>query len=153
MATAFSVFVPASTEAIMTAVPKEKSGGASAITQTTRQLGQALGVAIGGSIAAMGYRSGFSGAGLHLPRGALDRAGSSITGALVVARDLVGGSRGALLGAARLAFMHGVRSALLSSAVLACGGAVFAGLAVPSRRASRHLAEAPGTDLATEAPQ
>ena len=66
MATAFSVFVPASTEAIMTAVPKEKSGGASAINQTGRQLGQALGIAVGGSIAASGYRSGFLGAGLHL---------------------------------------------------------------------------------------
>jgi MFS family permease len=134
MATAFSVFVPASTEAIMTAVPKEMSGGASAINQTTRQLGQALGVAIGGSIAASGYRSGFSGAGLHLSHGALHAAGSSITGAITVSRSLVGAPRDALLNVAHQSFLHGVRLALITAAVLAAGGAVFAALAIPSRR-------------------
>jgi EmrB/QacA subfamily drug resistance transporter len=133
MAAAFSVFVPASTEAIMTAVPKEMSGGASAINQTTRQLGQALGVAVGGSIAASGYRSGFSGTGLHLSHGALHAAGSSITGAITTARSLTGGARQQLLEVARVAFLHGVRLALVAAALLAVGGAAFAAFAIPSR--------------------
>ena len=155
MATAFSVFVPASTEAIMTAVPREMSGGASAINQTTRQLGQALGIAIGGSIAAMGYRSGFSVAGLHLPPGALHRAGSSITGALAVARELAGASRNAVLAAAHVAFLDGVQQALLTAAVLALGGAVFAAVAIPSRRAARRPEGAlvDGADLVGDPPQ
>ena len=124
MASAFSVFVPASTEAIMTAVPKEMSGGASAINQTTRQLGQALGVAIGGSIAASGYRSGFSGAGLHLAPGLLRSAASSITGAIAAARGLARGARLDSLGAAHEAFLHGVRLALVTAAVLALAGAL-----------------------------
>ena len=147
MAVAFSVFVPASTEAIMTAVPKEMAGGASAINQTTRQLGQALGVAIGGSIAVMGYHSGFSGVGLHLSQGQLRAAQSSITGAIMVGRTVVGASRHALLGIAHEAFLHGVRLALVTFAALACAGAVFAALAIPSRRRSDHPA-----DNALEAP-
>jgi MFS family permease len=134
MATAFSVFVPASTEAIMTAVPKELSGGASAINQTTRQLGQALGIAIGGSIAASGYRSGFSGSGLHLTPNMLRSAGSSITGAIAVGAQLTQTARVALLDVAHVAFLHGVRQALVTAAALALAGALFAAVAIPSRR-------------------
>ncbi len=134
MATAFSVFVPASTEAIMTAVPKEVAGGASAINQTTRQLGQALGIAIGGSIAATGYRAGFSIGRVRLTPAQLHQAGSSITGAILVAKGLAGAARTTLLLAAHQAFLHGIRLALVTAAVLACGGVVFALVAIPSRR-------------------
>ena len=76
MALGFSVFVPASTEAIMTAVPPEKAGSASSINQLIRQVGQALGVAVCGSVAASRYTSSFS-----------DTA-SGLSGApLTVARD------------------------------------------------------------------
>jgi MFS family permease len=143
MATAFSVFVPASTEAIMTAVPKEIAGGASAINQTARQLGQALGIAIGGSIAASGYRAGFLSTGLHLAPKQLHAASSSITGAISVSRTLVGAARVAELAAAHQAFLHGIRLALVTAAVLACGGAVFAALAIPSRAARGGLAGEP----------
>jgi EmrB/QacA subfamily drug resistance transporter len=132
MALAFSVFTPASTEAVMTAVPAEKAGGASAINQMTRQLGQALGVALTGSIAASGYRSGF-----HLPAGTLPAAAEaqgrdSITGAIDLARSVSGAARDALLGAAHEAFMHGIRVALVVAALLAVAGAVYAALAIPS---------------------
>ena len=147
MAMAFSLFVPASTEAIMTAVPREMSGGASAINQSTRQIGQALGVAVGGSIAATGYRSGFSTAGLHLAPGALQTAGGSITGALAVGRSLPRNAADALLAAARSAFLHGVHLALAAAAILAVGGAVFAALAIPSRRKAGQSA----AEVATEA--
>jgi len=59
MAVAFSVFMPASTEAMMTAVPPEKSGGASALNQISRQTGQAFGIAIMGGIATIGFQSKF----------------------------------------------------------------------------------------------
>jgi EmrB/QacA subfamily drug resistance transporter len=143
MATAFSVFVPASTEAIMTAVPKEIAGGASAINQTTRQLGQALGIAIGGSIAASGYRAGFVSTGLRLAPKQLHAARSSITGAISVSRGLAGAARAAELAAAHQAFLHGIRLALVTAAALACGGAVFAARAIPSRPARVRLAGEP----------
>lgn len=132
MALAFSIFTPASTEAVMTAVPAEKAGGASAINQMTRQLGQALGVALTGSIAASGYTSGFHLPAGLLPTGAVQQAQSSITGALEVARTVTGSVQVALLDAAHEAFLHGVRLALLVAAVLAVAGAVYAAYAIPS---------------------
>jgi EmrB/QacA subfamily drug resistance transporter len=144
MAGAFSIFVPAGTDAIMTAVPKEMAGSASGINQTTRQLGQALGIAIGGSIALSGYRDGFSGASLEVRARQLHQAGSSITGAIAVGRTLVGNSRTALLNAAHVAFLHGVRLALVAAAVLAVAGAVFAAAAIPSHgRASESTGTVP----------
>ena len=134
MASAFSVFVPACTEAIVTAVPREMAGGASAINQTTRQLGQALGIAIGGSIAASGYRAGFSAAGLHLNPHQLGTARSSITGAISVGRGLAGSARSAVLAAAHQAFLHGIRLALVTAAVLAGAGVVYALVAIPPGR-------------------
>jgi EmrB/QacA subfamily drug resistance transporter len=134
MAIAFSVFVPASTEAIMTAVPKEKAGGASAINQTTRQLGAALGVAVGGSIAVSAYQGAFPASVAGVPAHAVESAGASITGALDAARGLGGAARDALLGAAHAAFQHGVTVALLTSAVLAAASALFAAVAIPARR-------------------
>jgi EmrB/QacA subfamily drug resistance transporter len=136
MALAFSVFVPASTDAIMTAVPREEAGGASAINQMTRQIGQALGVAVGGSIAASSYRSGFSASALQLPAATVHSAQSSITGALEAARHLGGASQAALLAVADHAFLHGVRLALIAAAGLAVCGAVFAAVAIPSRQAT-----------------
>jgi MFS family permease len=132
MALAFSIFTPASTEAVMTAVPAEKAGGASAINQMTRQVGQALGIALTGSIAASGYRGGFHLPAVDLPVGAADRAHGSITGALEVARSLTGAVRTAVLDASHEAFLHGVRFALLVAAALAVAGAVYAALAIPS---------------------
>ena len=115
----------------MTAVPPEKAGGASAINQMTRQLGQALGVAIGGSIAASGYRRAFERPpGLRAAEA--DRAGASITGALEVARSAGTATGRAVLDAAHLAFLHGVRLALVVAAGLAVAGAVYAARAIPS---------------------
>jgi MFS transporter len=43
------------TSAIMTSVPDEKQGVASAVNDTTRELGAALGIALAGSVLAMSY--------------------------------------------------------------------------------------------------
>ncbi|MGD9796751.1 MAG: MFS transporter [Acidimicrobiia bacterium] len=145
MALAFSIFTPASTEAVMTAVPPEKAGGASAINQMTRQLGQALGIALTGSIAASGYRAGFEVPGAGLPAAVVARGRESITGALDAARSVTGAARVALLDAAGEAFLHGVRIALVVAAVLAVVGAVYAALAIPSdiELLPEELVEAP----------
>jgi EmrB/QacA subfamily drug resistance transporter len=141
MATAFSVFVPASTEAIMTAVPKEKAGGASAINQATRQLGAALGVAVSGSIAASVYTASFPAHAAGVPQQALDRASVSITAALDTARDLSRAAHDIVIGLAHTAFQNGVTVALVGSAMLAAGAALFAAVAIPARRPAIHEEE------------
>ena len=116
----------------MTAVPAEKAGSASAINQMTRQLGQALGIALTGSIAASGYRGGFHVQAAGLSDGAAEQAGTSITGALEVARSVSGAVRLAVLDAAHEAFLHGVRIALVVAACLAVAGAIYAARAIPA---------------------
>ncbi len=134
MAIGFSIFVPASTDAIMTAVPKEAAGGPSAINQSSRQIGQALGIAIAGSIAAVGYRGAFSATGLHLTTAQLKAADSSIAGALDVSRALPERLQSGLLAVAHQALLDGSRVALIAAAALAGGGALLAALAIPARR-------------------
>jgi EmrB/QacA subfamily drug resistance transporter len=138
MAVAFSCFVPASTEAIVTAVPAEKAGGASAVNQLCRQLGQSLGVAVGGSIAATGYRASFARKSGNLPPPVAHAAGSSITAALDTAEHLGPALAADLVSVAGAAFLDGVRIAILCAAGLALVAAVFAAVAIPGRTRSRR---------------
>lgn len=139
MALGFSTFVPASTEAIMTAVPPERSGNASALNQLTRQLGQALGIAISGSIAAQAYRSSFNDPP-EASAAVAETAGNSITDAIEVSRGLADSAAEALLDAAGQAFLVGVRISSIIAAVLAVMAAFYAAWAIPGS-AGRDVAE------------
>jgi DHA2 family multidrug resistance protein-like MFS transporter len=70
---------------IMTSVPLSKAGVGSAVNDTTRELGGALGIALLGSIANTAYRSGIDLDGVRLPAGARDAAAESIGAASAVA--------------------------------------------------------------------
>ena len=65
-----SVTAAPATGEIMTSVPLSKAGVGSAVNDTTRELGGALGIALLGSIANIAYRSGIDLDGLGLPEGA-----------------------------------------------------------------------------------
>jgi EmrB/QacA subfamily drug resistance transporter len=134
MAVAFSSFVPASTEAIVTAVPAEKSGGVSAVNQLCRQLGQSLGVAVAGSIAASRYRTSFDRHSATLPPEVAHAGSSSITAAISTAEHLGPYLANELLGVAGAAFLSGVRAAVLCAAGLALLAAAFAAIAMPGRK-------------------
>ena len=71
------------TSSIMSAVPSARAGVGSAINDTTRQVGGALGVAVMGSIGASLYRHSISGsaAAKHLSGTALDSVGATLAGA------------------------------------------------------------------------
>ena len=49
--------MPAATEGVMSVVPRERGGAGSAITNTSRQVAVALGVAVLGSVLAQAYRA------------------------------------------------------------------------------------------------
>jgi hypothetical protein len=76
---------PATTE-IMSAVPPAKAGVGSAVNDTTRELGGALGIAIFGSIANSAYRSGIDLSGIGLGAGARHQGEDSIGTAVQIAR-------------------------------------------------------------------
>jgi DHA2 family multidrug resistance protein-like MFS transporter len=77
---------------IMSAVPMSKAGVGSAVNDTTRELGGALGIAILGSIANSAYRASVNLAGLALPATAHAAAHESVGGALGVAASAPDGA-------------------------------------------------------------
>lgn len=81
---------PATNE-IMRAVPLSKAGVGSAVNDTTRELGGALGIALLGSIANTAYRSSIDLEGTQLPGGARAAAEESIGAASAVADRVPGG--------------------------------------------------------------
>jgi hypothetical protein len=80
-----SITAAPATSEIMTSVPLSKAGVGSAVNDTTRELGGALGIALLGSIANTAYRSSVDFDGAQLPAGARDAAGESIGGASAIA--------------------------------------------------------------------
>jgi EmrB/QacA subfamily drug resistance transporter len=119
------------TGSIMSAVPQAKAGVGSAINDTTREVGGALGIAILGSIASASYRSAFNVRGLDLPASVAKAARESIGAATGVAHSLPGGA--GLAARAGDAFTHAftLTSAVAAVFTLAAG---FAVLAVFSRK-------------------
>ena len=81
---------PATNE-IMRSVPLSKAGVGSAVNDTTRELGGALGIALLGSIANTAYRSSIDLEGTQLPGGARAAAEESIGAASAIGDRVPGG--------------------------------------------------------------
>jgi hypothetical protein len=127
--------VPA-TDSIMGSLPKEKAGVGSAVNDTTRQVGGALGVAVLGSLLATGYRSHLKVEGVT--GSALATAKGSVGGALEVAKKL---GNSAVADAGRAAYVHGMHISLVVGAVFILGGALLSLLYLPARaRDAEHNA-------------
>ncbi|MFN3256790.1 MAG: MFS transporter [Ilumatobacter sp.] len=122
------ITVAPATGSIMAAVPLNKAGVGSAVNDTTREVGGALGIAVLGSIANSAYRSEVDPAVLAgLPAEASVAAGESIGAAIQIAAGLPVEVGGALATSARDAFTTAFSSSLLSSAIVAIviGSIVF----------------------------
>lgn len=78
---------------IITSVPPDKAGVGSAMNDTTRELGGAIGIAVGGSLVATIYSATIDLTSFGLPPAAADAANESIGGALGVAAG-IGGETG-----------------------------------------------------------
>ena len=127
-----SALAPA-TDAIMGSLPPAKMSVGSAINDTTRVAGGALGVAVLGSILASGYRGDMDSAVSALPPQARDIAQDSLAGGLAVAERL--GNDG-LAATAQNAFLSGMHAAALVAAAVALAGAVVAAVFLPSAERS-----------------
>jgi EmrB/QacA subfamily drug resistance transporter len=125
------------TESIMGALPREKAGVGSAVNDTTRELGGALGVAVIGSVLSSLYDGRLAErAGTSVPAPALDAAKESVGSALVVANQVGGDPGGSLAAAARDAFVHGFTQASMVTAAVAVVGALVALRWLPARAES-----------------
>ena len=110
MAAGMGLVMAPATESIMGSLPRAKAGVGSAVNDTTRQVGGALGVAIIGSVMSSVYQDRVATAisGRALPRGVGDQIRSSFGGAIAVAHG-IGGPTGALIEAsAKSAFVDGL---------------------------------------------
>ncbi|MFF5039539.1 MFS transporter [Streptomyces nigra] len=119
---------------IMQALPREKAGSASALSNTFRQVGGALGIAVLGSVLSTAYRGGIEDRLTALPADVRHTAGESIEATLGVAEKL--GPRGdALVGPAHDAFLHAMHITALWGAGIAVLGAVVVAVCLPGRPA------------------
>jgi DHA2 family multidrug resistance protein-like MFS transporter len=108
------------TGSIMSAVPMSKAGVGSAVNDTTREVGGALGIAALGSIANAVYRAGISDETLTtLPPEAAGIAGESIGGALAVAAQLPAELADRLIGESHDAYTDAFAVSLRAGAAVA----------------------------------
>jgi EmrB/QacA subfamily drug resistance transporter len=117
LATGMSVVAAPATTGIMSAVPLAKAGVGSAMNDTTREVGGALGIAVFGSIVNSGYRSAIDVGGLDLPPGAAEQARESAGAAGQVAAQL-GQGGGALVDRAATAFTDAMNVTATISTVM-----------------------------------
>jgi EmrB/QacA subfamily drug resistance transporter len=139
------VMAPASTT-IMTAVPAHQAGAGSAINDTVREVGGALGVAVVGSLSAATYRSQLGGVLVshHASAVVVRQATSSVAAANIIGQR-IGGTAGAdLVVAAHTAFVNAMDMGIRVAACVALVSAVVAVFALPRR--SRLLVEGGGVD-------
>lgn len=143
------VMAPASTT-IMTTVPAHQAGAGSAINDTIREVGGALGIAIVGSLAENVYRSklGSALATTHLPQPVSHLATSSVAAADIVAKHLGGAPGAQLTAAAHTAFTAAMATGMRVSAVVALVAAVGVVFALPARRRPDAVAALPQPDRA-----
>ena len=125
------------TASIMSSVPPARAGVGSAMNDTSRELGGALGVAVLGSLVASRFDQRIGPAIVGLSPAQHDQARASLAGALQVARGLEGTARDQLTVRAEDAFLSGFHlSAFVAASVAFVASAVVWRL-LPLRRESR----------------
>jgi len=123
-----------STAAITSSLPEEKQGVASALNDTVREMGGAVGIALIGSVLNSAYRSNIEPIAVSLPSEVAEPVTSGIGGALAVAGQM-GADGKALVDASRQAFVDGMAPALYLGAALALAAAIFTALRGPKTAA------------------
>ncbi|MGW2696652.1 MFS transporter [Streptomyces sp. NPDC001296] len=140
MGTGMAHVMPPATVMIMSSLPREKAGSGSAINNTFRQVGGAMGVAVLGSLLSTSYRNGINGHLDMLPPSDRGAAGESVQATLAVAEKLGPAGR-ALVRPANDAFIHAMHIAATGSAAVALLGAVVVLVCLP-RKAAAAAADA-----------
>ncbi|MGW4518822.1 MFS transporter [Streptomyces sp. NPDC004393] len=149
MGTGMAHVMPPATVMIMSTLPREKAGSGSAVNNTFRQVGGAMGVAVLGSLVSTTYRNGINSHLGTLPPADRHAAGESVQATLAIAQKL-GPAGKALVQPANDAFIHAMHVAAIGSAAVALLGAVVVLIFLPSQAAAAATA-APGG--ATSQPQ
>ncbi|WP_084506537.1 MFS transporter [Geminicoccus roseus] len=142
------------TDLIIGSVPPERAGAASAISETSFELGGALGIAVLGSIAAAAYRGWMADAvPAGVPPEAALAARDTLAAALVVAEELPLALGADLAASARIAFTQAIDVTSILCAAMALAAAVLAAILLRRRvrpPGSGHPGEVAAEALAVE---
>ncbi len=122
------------TESIMGSLPPERAGVGSAVNDTTRQTGGALGVAVLGSVLLARYHSIFDSA-KGLPANVLHAARDSVGTSIDLASKLHQPLAGRLHALARHAFLSSMRVSYAVGFAFICGAIFIAHKFLPARAA------------------
>jgi DHA2 family multidrug resistance protein-like MFS transporter len=115
------------TDILVGAAPPERAGAASGISETTSELGGALGIALLGSIGTVVYRSQVADTvPADAPPEAAEAARDTLGGAVAAADQLPDRVGAELLEAAREAFTQGLQLTAITSATIVLGMAILA---------------------------
>ncbi|HEX2039948.1 MAG TPA: MFS transporter [Acidimicrobiales bacterium] len=126
MSTGMALTMAPATESIMGSLPPAKAGVGSAVNDTTREVGGALGVAVLGSVMSSVYTS-------TMPDGLPAAARESIGAAMAIAGQAGEAPGRVLAAAASNAFVDGIGVALLIGAGIAGLGSVITWVFLPAR--------------------
>jgi hypothetical protein len=132
MSTGIGFCTAPSTLAIMTAVPDEKQGVASAVNDTTREVGAALGIALAGSILAARYANALAPGLAGFPAPVRAHASHSLAQALEISKTL-GPQGGQLAKLSQAAFLQAMETSLLVMGVIIAVAALLIGAWAPGR--------------------
>jgi DHA2 family multidrug resistance protein-like MFS transporter len=139
-----------STDMVIATAPPEHAGAAAAISETSSELGGALGIAILGSIGTAVYRSAVAGAvPAGVPPHTAEAARDSLGGAVAAAGRLPDPHAAELLRGAREAFTQGLQLTATISAAVVIAAAL---LAVVALRRVGQVASDPGATVALGTP-
>jgi hypothetical protein len=111
------------TASIVASLPPSKQGVASAVNDTAREVGGAVGIAVLGSLLNNGYRDGVVEHTAQLPPEAAEQARDSLA-FVVNAAGRFGAPGQELLAAARVSFVDGLSTTMTVAAVVMAVGAV-----------------------------
>jgi EmrB/QacA subfamily drug resistance transporter len=130
MMTGMALTMTPATTMMMSAVPRNRAGMGSAMNDTTRELGGALGVAVLGSVLGTAYSNKIAESVTQLPGQMQDIAENSLAGALVIAEKL-GPAGTSLADAAKVAWMNGLSEAMLIAAGIVAVAAIITAIWLP----------------------
>ncbi|HTX68765.1 MAG TPA: MFS transporter, partial [Thermoleophilia bacterium] len=138
------------TATVMSSVPLENAGVGSAVNDTTREVGGALGIAIMGSVFASAYASGVAVIAARAPA-PLGTAVKASVGSALGAAARVGGTAGHQIATtATNSFIDAMSRALIVGMGVAFAGAVVAVVLLPNRAASAGWQGASNEDAAQQ---